>query len=520
VTDRLFLQLAAVVVCGGAGLSAQSPVSLADAIEPPRAAYVQYLADGTTGPVYATRIAIANPQPRTATVHLSFNTADGRQLKHTLKVGPTSRATVSPANIAGLESAEFSTIVESDESVLVDSSIASVERNAAARSSRAVTAPSTTWFMAGGATHSGMDLSYVLVNPNATSAVVTVHYLLPHNHSSLSKSYRIAPFGRVTIRVSEEARTDVRLRELNDVDVSAAITSSVPIVAEKTTSLGQPGQSSGAGFGGPGVASASTRWFFAEGMTGPSVDMFLTLANPNPTAAVVDARYLLPSGEVIARSYSVPANDRSQVWVDLEDARLADTQVAVMLVSANRIPVVVERSLFWPGPSPLPRTDAVESAGVTETSSRWGIAEGEVGGTSRMATRILLANTSPTAGSVSLTLLFEDGTTAVKRFRVRATSRFTIDVAQEFPAVRDRRFGAIVESLAPQALDLAVEWSMSTAGAGSAQGRSGALAAPIPQPERLTSIVAPTPRRPARARRRCRHSRATAARRRAPPLTT
>ena len=279
---------------------------------------------------------------------MTFVRADGRRVAHTLKVAPTSRATFLPATIGGLDSIEFGTIVDSDEPVLVDSTIVSADDGRVVRSSRAVASPSTTWFMAGGATHSGLDLSYVILNPTSAAADVAVDYLLPQTRSSLSKSYRVPPLSRLKIWVNEEARTDPRLQELTDADVSAAITSSAPVVAEKVTSPARPGQPSGVGFGGPGVSSPSTTWFFAEGGTGALVDMYLTLANPNPAAATVDARYLLPSGEVIDRSYSVPGNSRSRIWVDLEDVRLADTAVAVTLRSINGIPVIAERSLFWP----------------------------------------------------------------------------------------------------------------------------------------------------------------------------
>ena len=148
-------------------------------------------------------------------MRLTFVRADGQQVTRTLKVAPTSRTTVSPATIAGLEATEFSTIIESDEPVLVDRTITWGETGRARRSSPSIAAASTTWFMANGATHSGFDLFYVVLNPTTTPADVHVRYLLPQPRAPLSKTYRVAPLGRLTIWVNEEARTDIRLSGLD-----------------------------------------------------------------------------------------------------------------------------------------------------------------------------------------------------------------------------------------------------------------------------------------------------------------
>ena len=56
--------------------------------------------------------------------------------------------------------------------------------------------------------------------------------------------------------------------------------------------------------------------------------------------------------------------------------------------------------------------EAHDSAGATTTGTTWALAEGEVGGPGHVETYILMANTSPWQGSATVTLLFEDGTTA------------------------------------------------------------------------------------------------------------
>jgi hypothetical protein len=92
------------------------------------------------------------------------------------------------------------------------------------------------------------------------------------------------------------------------------------------------------------------------------------------------------------------------------------------------------------------------------------MAEGEVGGPRGVDTYLLIANTSATAGSVKVTLLFEDGTTATETFGVAGNSRFNVDARVEFPEALNRRFGTIVESLGDTPAQIVVEracyWSV------------------------------------------------------------
>ena len=66
--------------------------------------------------------------------------------------------------------------------------------------------------------------------------------------------------------------------------------------------------------------------------------------------------------------------------------------------------------------------EAHNSPGTTSTGTRWALAEGEVGGANATETYVLIANTSPFAGSATVTLLFEDGTTAAKLFPLLRTA--------------------------------------------------------------------------------------------------
>jgi hypothetical protein len=460
VNVRASLPIVLIAVTGGALAFDQTPTRAAAT----PAAFVRYFADGASGSFFTTRIAVGNPGRRPATVHLTFARTDGQQFTRNLVVAPTSRATISPASMAGLEDAEFSTTVESDQQVVVDRTIGWDASGYASRSSSGVATPSTAWLLAGGATHSGFNLFYAIHNPNSAEADVTVQYLLPSPRAPVSKTYRVAPHSRSTIWVNDESRSDPRLSGLSESDVSASLSSTIPIVAEKTMYLGRPGQMYGAALSTVGATTTATTWLFAEGETGSGFDMFLVVANPGPATASVEARYLLPSGEQITKNYQVAGHSRLRIWVDLEDPRLADTRVAVILSSTNGVGIVAEREMFWPGPTSASWDEAAASTGATVAGTRWGIAGGESGGSRHARTSILLANTSSTTGSVKITLLFEDGTTDARFFRVQSMRRFTVDVGREFASVRERRFAAVIDSSGVNPAHLVVEWSMYTDG--------------------------------------------------------
>jgi hypothetical protein len=88
------------------------------------------------------------------------------------------------------------------------------------------------------------------------------------------------------------------------------------------------------------------------------------------------------------------------------------------------------------------------------------LAEGEVGGPSGTETYVLIANTSATAGSASVTLHFEDGSTVQRVYSLQANSRSNVAVAADFPTAAGRRFGVIVESLGASPAEIVVERAM------------------------------------------------------------
>lgn len=233
------------------------------------------------------------------------------------------------------------------------------------------------------------------------------------------------------------------------------VDSTLPIIAERAMYFGA---SWAGGHESAGVTAPATSWFHAEGATGEYFDTYILVANPNATDATVTFTYLLPSGSTVTKVHRMQPNSRLTVNVETEDSRLANTAVSTT-VTAD-VPVVSERAMYWPGPFTT-WTEAHNSFGLSQTGTRWALAEGRVGGTQGFETFLLLANPGPTEGAdVRVTFLRQDAPPVTKNYTVGPNSRFNV-YANGVAELQDEHFGALVESIngVPIVVERAMYWN-------------------------------------------------------------
>lgn len=454
------------MVCGTT--TSLSPFAIAGTAN---SAYTRYLAEGATSDFFDTQIALLNPGATSATATLRFLPGVGSPIVHTMPLPAGTRVTVRPRTIAGLEDAEFSTVVEADQLLVVDRTM-TWGGGYGSHSETAVAAPSTIWYLAEGATHSGFQLFYLLQNPANTPTTVRVRYLRATG-SPLEKDYVLPAQSRTNIWVNVEDFPGEGLA-LAASEFSAVVESrdATPIIVERAMYRSNQGRTFNAGHESTGVASPSTQWFLAEGATGPYFDLFVLIANPTSTDAQVRLTYLLDGGQTLTRTLTAPANARSGVWVDMEQFDgmsgypLANVAVSTTVESLNAVPLVVERAMWWPGSGDTWH-EAHNSAGATATGRTWAVAEGEVGGPSAQETYLLVANTSTFAGSATVTLYFEDGTSLSRTYALAPQSRTNVAVGPDFgAAVQNKRFGAVVQSEGQSPAAIVVERAMYSSAGG------------------------------------------------------
>ncbi len=120
--------------------------------------------------------------------------------------------------------------------------------------------------------------------------------------------------------------------------------------------------------------TSETRFFFAEGYTGPGFQEYLCIANPSHETVELAVDYLFSDGTSLTRSYSIDAGRRFTVDVNSEVG--PDREVSVVARSRTR-GLVVERPLYfsygdgWTGGSDV--------VGAGSASRTWFFAEGYTG---------------------------------------------------------------------------------------------------------------------------------------------
>jgi hypothetical protein len=434
----------------------------------PRGFEHRLFAEGVSNAFFTTRLAALNLGTIPAHVLFRFLRTSGAPVTHALTIPPLSRITLDPASAAGMTEEPFSTVVESDFPVVVDRTVSWDRTGYGSHAETSIPNASTTWFLAEGATHGNFDLFYLIQNPGDTAASVTVRYLRPAPLAPLTKTYTVAANRRFTIVVDNEV---IGGQSLAATDVSAAITSSVPVVVERAMYMTNGAEPFGAGHESAGVTAPALSWFLAEGATGTFFDMFILIANPDPTnTATVQAAYLLDNGTTLTKAYSVAPSSRRTIYVDDEGfpnqagpRLLANAALSTVMTSTNNVPIVVERAMWWPGGAQGPWYEGHNSPGATQTGTAWALADGEVGGTASASTYILVANTGAAPASVRVTIFVEGGGTDARTFNVPAHSRFNVDVGGVFGGVAiDHRMGALIESLGASPAPIVVERAMYT----------------------------------------------------------
>jgi hypothetical protein len=469
----------------GDGVSNQAEF---DAGTSPHIANRSELAEGSTG-FFQERVAIANPENRAAIARVTVLFGQRGDLGEVIPpapvvqdvaIGAYGRHTV---NVNALANSSYngqgravSVIVESLRGGVVVERTMSFGDGWGGHTGKALTAPARQWFLAEGAAN-GFFQTFILLTATGTVAPkVAVDFLLEDGQVvTVPANFPTAP-GRLTLWANEICApgTDGSTchRVLAGKAFSTRITADQPITVERAMYFNRAGRTFEGGHASAAVTAPATRWFIAEGATGPNFDTYVLVANPNPVDTIATVRYLTPEG-AYSEAYPVRANSRLTLFVDAELARIAGrdaigTQVDVSAEVSAPQPIVVERAMYWFG-SFQNWTDAHNSAGVTTAGTNWALAEGQNGGTLKYKTFVLIANPSNAPATVRMRLLREGGRAAVTSsdFTVPANSRFTCYAGQPgacqdaFAQLQDgEMFGVNVESVngTPIVIERALYW--------------------------------------------------------------
>ena len=317
-------------------------------------------------------------------------------------------------------------------------------------------------YLAEGSTSTFFDTQIALANPDPlASANVTLRFL--KSDGSLSARYvAMPPLSRRTVTVKG-------VPAMAEAAFSTVVESDAPVVIDRTMSWDGTGYGSHAE---SSVGAPSPIWYLAEGATHSGFNLFYLLQNPNSQTVSVEVTYLRPApAAALVKTYVVPANTRSNIWVDVEEfpassgnTTLSNTDVSAILRSTDpTLPIIVERAMYLDAGGKLFGAGH-DSAGVTAPAERWFLAEGATG--SFFDLYVLIANPGDVPATVEGTYLLPSGATVVRTYDVPARSRFTVFVDGEGPELTDTAVSTTMTSTngVPVIVERAMWWPGSIPG--------------------------------------------------------
>jgi hypothetical protein len=411
------------------------------------------LTEGATNAFFTTDLLLANPNPQDAPVTITFLKSDGAPQSMGFTLPASSHKFLRVNSIQGMENANFSTVVHSDNALplVVERTMSWDSSGYGSHSEHATDGSATTWYFAEGS--QGFFHTYLLLaNPQTTANTAVVQYLR-EGTTPVTRTYPLAPNSRFTADLSTDAA-------LLNQSFGIVVTFDQPGAAERAMYFGETPLFT-AGHESAGVNAPSTTWFLAEGATGPFFETFVLLANPGDVDATATLTYFPAGGSPITATKTVPAHARITLNLELESPALSNAAVSTRVESTQ--PILVERSQYWPDPAPN-WYEAHNSFGVTQLATKWGLAEGRVGnvdGATNAQTYILLVNPGTDPVHVSITFLRDDATTNVtKTFTIDPTTRFNVTVGPgtSVPELTNEHFGALITADQPIAVERALYW--------------------------------------------------------------
>ena len=396
-------------------------------------------AEGSTGAFFDTDLLLVNPTPISLPVTITYLTESGRVVTNGLTLAGESRTTVSADANAQLGATAFSSTVTSHLGIPI-----AAERTMrwdatgyGMHTEKAMPSLARDWFFAEGA-QGFYDTFFLLTNPSPAANTATLRFFL-ENGTQVTHPVNLPPLSRVTVYAGS-------VPQLVNQAFGTSVSFTFAGAAERAMYFGSPVFSGG--HESAGVTSTSTEWFLAEGATGSFFTTFVLLSNPNPTPANVILYYYREGGGFVPDGLTIPAGSRRTINIATVGPTLAATSVATRVTSD--IGIVVERAMYWPM-TPASWNEASNAFGVTETSRRWALAEGRVGGPSAFQTYVLIANPDTSPALVNATFARTSGAPFAKTFSVPANGRLTITTGpgSMVPELADESFGVILTADRP-----------------------------------------------------------------------
>lgn len=384
-----------------------------------------YFAEGCTRTGFQEWICLENPDNYTVNVSIIYMLGNGTNLTQKVILPPLTRTTVDVNAFVGPEN-DVSAKITGDGYFIAERAM--YFENWGLKGGEQVlgaTEPRSSMFFAEGTTREGFQMWLAIQNPEETEAKVMLTFLFADGSAPVQELRSVSGKSRETIDVNSVVGPGR--------DVSVSISSNKPVCAERMLYFKTPFEILGSPVDGVhncvGIPEPDTNWFFAEGTTREQFREWISIMNPNSTAAKVTITYAGPEGIIRTIERSVNAYSR-HTQSALEDVG-SEKDISVIVKSDK--PVIAERPMYF---KYLPVVNAGNqfwsgghnSPGSRETAYRWDFAEG----TTRegFETFLCIANPGNKEANVKIDYFIREasGSTNVKseEIKVPAKSRKTV----------------------------------------------------------------------------------------------
>ncbi|MEJ5185783.1 MAG: hypothetical protein WHT46_01715, partial [Candidatus Geothermincolales bacterium] len=385
-----------------------------------------YFAEGCTRSTFDMWLCLQNPNARSiqVTATYMFGPGQGANVVKTYTLSPTSRFTIKVDDEVGDEK-DVSVKLTSPDLFIAERPMY-FHYNWKWTGGHVVvgaTAPSREWYFAEGCTRPGFETWLTLQNPNDMPVNVKLRYLCGDGYNA-EKRIQIPSKTRYTVAVHEDREgIGVHNNQRGDVSIQV-ISEDGEIVAERPMYFNYGGAWNG-GHCVMGTVGKATQWYFAEGCTRSTFDMWLCLQNPNARSIQVTATYMFGPGQGanVVKTYTLSPTSRFTIKVDDEVGDEKD--VSVKLTSPDLF--IAERPMYfhynwkWTGGHVV--------VGATAPSREWYFAEGCT--RPGFETWLTLQNPNDMPVNVKLRYLCGDGYNAEKRIQIPSKTRYTVAVHED-----------------------------------------------------------------------------------------
>lgn len=284
-------------------------------------------AEGSTQPPFQTWLLLQNPNAEAATATITYLLQGGGTRTQAIGLPPTSRTSVFVNSV--LPNAAFSAQVRSDRPIIAERAMYRFPGNSATGVS-GVTEASRSWFFAEGNTAAqGLptDTWLLLQNPNPNTVPVTIT-LFRESAGPVVVSATLPPLTRQSFFLNQLIQGSFGIR----------VEATADIIAERSMFFGTEPRGSHAT---QGSTALSRLWNLAEGSTAAPFDEVIALMNPIDQSATATVEFQLPAGDVITRSFTIPAQRKLSILVD---DIIPSSAVSARVITS--VPTVVERTMF------------------------------------------------------------------------------------------------------------------------------------------------------------------------------